>query len=175
MLDVRVHGEAEIRRVAAALRRADREDLRRELAKQIRAAGRVVARDVQDAVTSLPIRGFPYPGRRRAFSAARWSPTHQLRALVAAGVSLHVAVTETDPRVRFRASGAKVPGEHGASMPRRLDDAAGWRHPVLGNRQVWVRQQGRPWFASTIYRGRPTFERHLGEALDDVRRAIETA
>jgi len=175
MLDVRIHGQEEIRRVAAALRRADRTDLRKAMAREIRTAGRVVVDDVRTVVRTLPIRGFPFPGRKRAFSAARWSPSHQLREQVAAGVSLQLALSETDPRVRFRASGSKVPGESGANMPRRLDDAAGWRHPVLGNRQVWVKQQGKPWFAATIYRRRREFERRLGQALEDTRRAIETA
>ena len=175
MFDVRVQGAEELRAVARALRRADRTDLTRELTRAIRDGAKPVLSDVQRAVRELPIRGFPYPGRRRAFSAARWSPSHALRDRVAQGVTVRVGVSEDNPRVRFAASGRLVPGTHGDSMPRRLDAAGGWRHQVLGNRQVWVRQQGKPWFGTTIYRRADEFRDHIDRALDRVREQIEAA
>ncbi len=48
-----------------------------------------------------------------------------------------------------------------------------WRHPVFGNTDVWVEQEGRPYFGSVVAKHAPAMrdaiERALVEALEQVK------
>lgn len=63
-----------------------------------------------------------------------------------------------------------------ANLPAYLDSQSGWRHPVFGNRHVWVRQMtGGSWFRATIERGQPEIERRLEDIFQDAARVIARA
>jgi hypothetical protein len=60
-----------------------------------------------------------------------------------------------------------MPEEDEAIIPRGMDrGAAGWRHPVFGNMNVWVRQNGYSWFAETMESGQQPIERALTNELE---------
>lgn len=78
------------------------------------------------------------------------------------------------------AAGVKVVGSRGqvaittsmverdeAIIPRGLDRRSGWRHPVFGNRSVWVRQ--RPfrsgWFTDTMQDGQSDIKDGLEDEI----------
>lgn len=62
------------------------------------------------------------------------------------------------------------------NLPAYLDAQSGWRHPVFGNRHVWVRQDtGGSWFRATIERGQPEIQRRMEEIFEDAARAIGRA
>lgn len=105
--------------------------------------------------------------------AALGLPAHRdkhtgLRGRIAAGVGMKTTVKG----VRITTS---MP--HGQEeLPRGEDNGMrGWRHPVYGNRDVWVQQRGASWFKSTISDDRPRFERALGDVLDRACEEIDRA
>ncbi|MFE6846569.1 hypothetical protein [Streptomyces sp. NPDC057686] len=151
-MEYRVSAGEEFARVAAALRTVDSRlpgDFREELKRAVRP---LVAR-AKEKVRNLPVHGVKHTGLRRR---------------VAAGVGMRVS-TSRNPGIRVTTS-MRDPSE--ASLPHHLDDPRGWRHPVFGNRHVWVTQHtGGAWFSRTIADGRDDIARDLHGVLE---RAAET-
>lgn len=85
-----------------------------------------------------------------------------LRRRVAAGV-----------RVQDRPNGARVVTSmverDEAIIPRGLDRAKGWRHPVFGNREIWVRQRPMKtgWFTDTMANGYDEYQDDMERMLED--------
>lgn len=77
-----------------------------------------------------------------------------LRAGIAAGIKVDVMTGAAREGVRIRSTGP---------LAQAWESSRGWRHPVFGH-DVWVRQQGHPYFRRTIFEGR-----------DKVREAVEAA
>lgn len=88
--------------------------------------------------------------------------TTGLRQRVAAGVFVRV-----NPGIGVRVM-TSMPQNDEAIIPRGLDRTSGWRHPVFGNREVWVRQfASKPgWFTDTLGDGRIPIERGLTDELE---------
>lgn len=168
-IEVEVTGADKLHRVARQLREAARTDLRRELLQAFRKAGRALVDDEKRTVADLPVRGFPYPGRRRRYTG----PTvdKNLRANVAAATGLEVRLSGDDPAVRVKIANAKMPANQ-KRMHLKLNRDSGWRHPVLGNRYVWVKQQGQEWFEPTGRKHLADFTRESLQALDRVAEKI---
>lgn len=164
-VEVSVTGGARIHDVAARLREAARADLRKELLQAFRRAGESLVEDEKATVSSLPVRGYPYPGRRRRYTGP--SVSKGLRGKVAAATALKVTLSGDDPRVEVKVASAKLPADM-KWLPRRLNNDKGWRHPVLGNRHVWVRQVGKEWFEPTGRKHFDDFAAEAQQALDRV-------
>lgn len=62
-----------------------------------------------------------------------------------------------------------------AIIPRGLDRTAGWRHPVFGNKDNWVRQRGYSWFRETLADARPDIVGALTDVLEDARDTVNRA
>jgi hypothetical protein len=170
MLDIQIKGAEDLRRMARALRQADRVDLRRELGKAMREAGQPTLDAVKRSAESITTRGFRKPGAKHPF--AKVVAPHGTRRKIAAAATLDVKVEEDNPRVRFRISEAKLP-EDLKGMARKFDSGTSWRHPVLGNRQAWVAQDADPWFWPPIRDNIKEFRRQIDQALDRVREKLE--
>lgn len=172
-------GYKEYRQLAKDLRKAGKSDLRKALRKKITEAGRPVVDDVKAAVRDLPVtsRGGGRKARttynvgratteRAKSSAARRAAG--LRATVASATKLQV----TAKGVRIVIQSSKLPPDQ-RTLPRHLDSEKGWRHPVFGDRDVWVHQKGRPYFAVTIKRRAPAFRRAVLEAMEQIRNQLD--
>lgn len=167
------------RQLAKDLRKAGRTDLRKALRKKISEAGRPVLDDVKAAVRELPVtsRGGG-TGQRRRHNVARATTDRAktsaarrhagLRATIASATKLQI----TAKGVRFVVQSSKLPPDQ-QSLPRHLDSEKGWRHPTFGDRDNWVHQRGRPYFAVTIKKKAPTFRRAALEAMEEIRKQIE--
>jgi hypothetical protein len=105
--------------------------------------------------------------RREALALPSHGPKHTgLRNRLAAGVR---AQTQRQS-VRIVATAAE-PDERG--LPRGMDNGPrGFRHPVYGNRDVWVQQRGGSWFREPIAEEGPAIERQLTEVLEDMAERI---
>jgi hypothetical protein len=70
-----------------------------------------------------------------------------------------------------------MPESDEAIIPRGLDRAAGWRHPVFGNMNVWVTQTAsRPgWFTDTFADGRRPIQEGLTDELEGSAHRIAAA
>lgn len=167
------------RQLAKDLRKAGKTDLRKKLRKQIADAGRPVLDDVKAAVREVPVtsRGggsaqrLKYNVGRATTARAKASAGRRvagLRATIARATKLQV----TARGVRFVVQSSQLP-EDQRTLPRHLDSERGWRHPVFGDRDVWVTQKGRPYFAVTIKKQAPAFRRAIVTAMEQIRQELE--
>lgn len=146
-----IHGP-EWQATADALREVD-DTLSEKFKRALEDAARPTLEELRRAALGLPARGAKHTG---------------LRGRIAAGVGSHATVKG----IRFTTS--MPPGQE--ELPRGEDNGLrGWRHPVFGDRDVWVQQRGGSWFKNTIADQRPVFERALTAVLDDAANTIARA
>lgn len=142
----------EWRTVRAALEREEKSASRKLTNALEEAAGPIIAK-VQGEALALPARGKKHTG---------------LRARVAAGVRVQPG------RQGVRIVATAPLGERG--LPRGLDNGPrGWRHPVYGNRDVWVQQRGGSWFREPIAEEHDSVERRLTDVLEQMADNIANA
>jgi len=108
--------------------------------------------------------------QRKVLSFPTYGPVHTgLRGRVASGVDSKV--TRTGVLVT-----TSMNKKSEAGIPLGMDTSRGWRHPVFGNRSVWVTQHtGGDWFRSTMVEGKPEFERRIRDVLENAARTVDAA
>lgn len=155
----------DLKAISKALRNhADGKRLRKELIAELKAAAAPSVPRVKAAWLAAPSQG--------------WPSTPDLRKLLANATWVQARLTGKEAGVRIRSDGRKMPSGlkaipgYAEGVRRRP-----WRHPVHGNRQVWVTQQPfprRPFFTAAAVdevRGR----RACNDAVDKVFEQIERA
>jgi hypothetical protein len=176
---IKVANAQSYRQLAKDLRQAGRTDLRKALRRKISEAGKPVLADVKAAVREIPVtsRGGGTGARRRhnveraTTARAKASASRRragLRATIASATKLQITVKG----VRFVVQSSKLPADQ-QSLPRHLDSEKGWRHPVFGDRDNWVHEQGRPYFAVTIKKRAPVFRKAILEGMEEIKKQIE--
>ena len=171
-LEIQIRGANQLKVMADALRKADREDLRRGLDRAIRKAAKPTVEAVKDAAEKIETRGIRKPGARRPFVAL--VAPKGTRKKIAEAVTATVSTGGENPRVQFRVQASKLP-ETLKNMPRKFDSGDVFRHPVMGNTNVWVGQTGKSWFFPPIKEKLPTFRAEIDKELDVVRQKLEAA
>lgn len=143
-------GGPEFKRVAMRLREIDK-TMPGQFRRALIASAKPMARDAQSRVRRIPVKG---------------TEGHTgLRSRVAAGVHVQASPSASNPYVRITTS---MPERDEAVIPRGLDRQRGWRHPVYGNRNVWVTQRtGGSWFRVAMQNGHDATQRRLTEVLED--------
>jgi hypothetical protein len=172
MLDIQVQGAEDLRRMATALRRADRTDLARNLNKGMRRAADPMKRAVQDSAEGIHTTGFRKPGAKHPYE--REATAKGTRKAIAEAVTVDVRVSEDDPRLRIQVQESKLPARL-KGMPRKFDAGKKWRHPVEGNRNAWVDQIADPWFFPPIKEHLKDVRAEMGRAVDETREMLERA
>jgi hypothetical protein len=142
----------EWRTVRAALEREESSASRKLTNALEDAAGPIIAKVRQEAL-ALPAHGSKHTG---------------MRSRLAAGVRVQPSARS----VRIVATAE--PGETG--LPRGFDNGPrGFRHPVYGNRDVWVQQRGGSWFREPIAEEGDAVERRLTDVLEQMADNIANA
>lgn len=148
----------------AALVRALREEedgkqLRKDLAKNMREALKPGAAEAKGSIMAMPT-----VGQRRSSPPLRTSVARKIRPEVKLG---------------GRWSGARVKAfktknvRNFPNAPKRLNRPGGWRHPLFGNREVWVQQTGKVGWFDRAFEGREDQYRAAVErAMEDMARRI---
>lgn len=117
------------------------DDLRKKLRPKLREAGKVVANDAK--------------------LRASWSKR------IPRAVSVRTSFTKTRPGVSVVVNKNKAPHarpyEHGGR-------AGSFRHPVFGDREVWVSQRARPFLAPALEAKGDAAGRLIAEAVDETTR-----
>lgn len=86
----------------------------------------------------------------RAKQAAKAEAGSGLRETIARATAGSVTTSDkTGVGIRWKVAAAKMPNKQRA-LPKGFNSPKGWRHPVYGNRNVWVAQHGTPFFDTTI-------------------------
>lgn len=173
MVDVRIEGAEKFRQLSAYLRGPAGKELRRNLNKRLRTAVKPAVDEVKQTIRTLPVRSVGGGGtaQRREHRGGR-GHAHGLRATIAAGVKVQIRHgNEPDLKIVVRPN---LPGSQ-ARLPRYLNRDAGWRHPVYGHRDRWVKQTGREYFENTIVRHQHQIAAEVVQALDDTAKTIASS
>lgn len=107
----------------------------------------------------------------RAKQAAKAEAGAGLRESIARATSGSISTGSktTGVSVSWRVRAAKMANSQ-RKLPKDFNRAKGWRHPVFGDRQVWVTQHGAPYFDVVIKR----HEDYLRDrVVDGMQRAAE--
>jgi hypothetical protein len=144
MGEVTVRGAEELALVAARLRQVGDRDLRKELLSGLNRATKPLKEDVkQSALRTLPQRG----GYARQVAAGKIA---------------------TKNRMTGRNPGVRVVSQLG-----RGADRGQLRHPVFGNKQVWVVQPVTPgWFTKPLETGADKVRGEVLDVLEQVARKL---
>lgn len=145
--DISIEGADRLADVARRLKETGDQDLRKELYRGINRATTPLKNAAKDAARSeLPKRG----GLNEFVASARLSTSSR-------------GGNNPGVRITARKAGHDV----------RAIDRGRVRHPVFGNRGVWVNQQIKPgWFTKTLEDGAPVVRRELVDVLDNVARRL---
>lgn len=153
-------GVAGMRELAVKLRDADPK-LRRALLRRFREVAAPVVQATQRSILDMPSVHGSKPG------------VVPLREAVARTVTSSVGLTRSGARLDIVSSGRKMP-EGEDRMPKHLDSARGWGHPVFqrrGRPAVWVHQFGKPqWFEDPPAHSGRVVQGACSRAMNDVAR-----
>jgi hypothetical protein len=99
-----------------------------------------------------------------------------LRGRVAGGVGVRAGLGFSRNLAYFRIYTSMAERDE-SIIPRGMDRAAGWRHPLFGNKNHWFtsRPQRTGWFTDTIADGRDEIQRALEGALQRAADIIDAA
>jgi hypothetical protein len=186
---VRVEGQREFREVARSMLTAE-EKVLKEVGKGFRAVSKPVVSAIRDEVRSS--KGSS-PGRRPSASSVdrqlhalarsgkgtlkplserqvrsvqkRLGRLAHLRENIAAAAGAAVSAGPKSVALAFKVRAGSLPPSQ-RKLPRRWDSPSGWKHPVYGNRKVWVSQKGNPYFSLTIYTRRPDIDAGVEGAFE---------
>lgn len=134
--DLEMRTGKELRRIAAELRRMDNKEIKREFTRELRAAAKPLVPAVRQSIRQIPSKR-PYSG-------------DGLRGRMARAVKLEVRTVGRDAGVRIRVDGRKMPTHEKALQSYMEGLKKPWRHPVYGNREVWVKQDPKPYFYKVV-------------------------
>jgi hypothetical protein len=85
--------------------------------------------------------------------------------------SISTGSKATGVSVTWKVRAAKLANRQ-RRLPRDFNRARGWRHPVFGDRENWVSQQGLPYFDDVIKRHNGDLEKQVVEGLTRAAEAI---
>lgn len=147
-MDLRIEGAEQLDRLSRELRAVGNKDLRRDLYRGIQRATKPLKERAKDAARSkLPKRG----GLNEFVAASKFATKTR-----GSGANVGVRITAAK-----------------AGHDVRSIDRGRLRHPVFGNRSVWVNQSVEPgWFSETIDDGAPVVRGELIEVIRDVARRL---
>lgn len=104
-------------------------ELRRQLRPALRRAAEPILRDAQ---------------RRAAWSTR-----------IPGAITVRTSFSQRTPGLRLRVDAGKAPHARPFEMGSQRAAGGSLRHPVFGNRNVWVAQRTRPFFFPAVNAGRP--------------------
>jgi hypothetical protein len=154
----------DLKAIAKALRHyADGKEIRQELTRGFRDILRPLVREVQAAYRAAP--SGQGKARRKGGS---------LRGQLARATHLEVRTTGRDAGARLRVDGRRMP-DRMKSLPAMWEHEKRWRHPVFGDREVWVAQASQQVFYPIVAASEPAAAAKVDELVDHIQERIEQA
>ncbi len=144
-----------LRAISNALKaEEDGKELRKELTKNMREALKPGAAQAKSSIMSM------------ASTTPHDGPA--LKTAIARKIRPEVRITGKFPGAKIKAF--KTKNLRGfPNAPKRTNRAGGWRHPVFGNRAVWVQQTGKvKWFDRAFEGQQNHYTRQVQFALADM-------
>ena len=148
-------------------------DLKKALRKRLMTAAKPVVQEVKQAALAIPA-SREVAGTRKKKGAALG-----LRASLAAAAKADFNGTRKGAVVHIRISTTRfmaVSGERPRTLPYYVEQRRKrpWRHPVFGNKEVWVQQQGHKFLMPTVIAHKEKFIGEVKNAVDDALNQIST-
>jgi hypothetical protein len=150
------HGD-DLRRISRQLRSMDNPEIKKRFAKELRGAAAPLVPLVRSSIRSIP--------SKRAYSPGG------LRGQLARATRLEVRTVGRSAGIAIRVDGRKMPN-HMKALPRAVEGTKRWRHPVFGNREVWVQQPKQPYFFHVVRPLGVASRRAVNRVLDGISRDI---
>jgi hypothetical protein len=144
-----------LRAISRALRaEEDGKQLRKELTRNMREALKPGAAEAKSSIMSM------------ASATPHGGPA--LKSAIARRIRPEARISGKFPGAKIKAM--KTPNLRGfANAAKRTNRASGWRHPVYGNREVWVQQHGKTkWFDRAFEGQEGRYKRAVQFALADM-------
>jgi hypothetical protein len=150
------HAGPELRELALRLKRSgDPVRMRKQLLKGLKDGVKPAVSQARSAALTLPSSGKYSTGFRRK---------------LARSITTQVRTSGKDAGVRVRVSKARMGRQ--ASLVTATNKGR-WRHPVFGDRNVWVTQHSRAgWFDQANRYSGPPVRRALKKVLDDMEKEL---
>ncbi|HEX4812252.1 MAG TPA: hypothetical protein VFV66_05815 [Nonomuraea sp.] len=148
-----------LRQISRALRaEEDGKELRKELTRNMREALKPGAAQAKAGIMSM------------ASATPHGGPA--LKSSIARKIRPEVRISGRFPGAKIKAF--KTPSLRGfAQAAKRTNRSSGWRHPVYGNREVWVQQHGKTkWFDHAFEGQRDHYKQAVESALSDMAERI---
>jgi len=187
-ISLRVDGTSSFVAVSRALKAAGQGEMRKAMFKEIRAIAKPVQADMRNSIEHVGTKAKRDAWRRKgnasvARARARLGDDHSkwterkmktavrgsgLRATISRGIKVIVKDSGYAGQigVRIVSDTSGLPAEE-KRLPRYMDDSRGWRHPFMGNRNLWVHQYATPsrWFTGTAQRELPAARSRIQQAV----------
>lgn len=158
-VEVKSHDLAQLGRAIRA--EVDGTKLARGLTKEIRQALRPAVEEAKSAILSMPVAG--------GIESVGGEP---LRATIARNIKAEARLSGKKAGARVRVRKRNMPRGF-ENAPMRTNRRKGWRHPVFGNVDVWVHQEGKPdWFDDAMRHHHGELRRAVVRAMADSARRI---
>ena len=144
-----------LRNISRALRaEEDGKELRKELTRNMREALKPGAAEAKSNIMSM------------ASATPHGGPA--LKSSIARKIRPEARISGKFPGAKIKAF--KTPNIRGfANAAKRTNRASGWRHPLFGNREVWIQQHGKiKWFDHAFEGRRNHYEHAVKSALADM-------
>ncbi|WP_411132702.1 hypothetical protein [Streptomyces sp. 030-HV] len=144
-----------LRNISNALKaEEDGKELRKELTKNMREALKPGAAQAKSAIMAM--------------SSVTPHDGPALKTSIARKIRPEVRITGKFPGAKIKAFKTKNLRDF-PNAPKRTNRASGWRHPVYGNREVWVTQVGKVgWFDRAFEGQGDHYKRQVQFALADM-------
>ncbi|SHI68468.1 hypothetical protein SAMN05444521_8231 [Streptomyces sp. 3214.6] len=147
----------DLRRISRELNRMDQPEIKKRFRKELRATAQPFVPLVRNSIKSIP--------SKRPYSA------EGLRGQLARATRIEVRTVGRDAGVAIRVDGRKMPSKMKA-LPKGMEGTKRWRHPVFGNREVWVTQQPHPYFFHVVRPAGVAGRRAASRVVDSITRDI---
>lgn len=152
-------------RKVGKIARAFGPELTRQLKRNLRAAGVIGAAAAKESILAMPTKN-PVDSGRHTVADERGSGSFTLRELIAQAVTVNVSTTRL-PDVRIRVRRTPALQQIGAGGLAKAINTGQWKHPVFGDREVWVQQTGFEFFDKKIEEHREEMTALVAAALDE--------
>ena len=149
-------------------------ELKKALRKHLMSKVAPIVEEVRQAALAIP------SNREVGGTRKKKGQTLGLRASLAAaakadfngtgrGAVVHIRISKT----RFQA----VSGKENRSLPHYMEGRRKrpWRHPVFGNKEVWVEQSSHPFLGVTVWKNQDKFIKGVSDSVEETIQALDTA
>ncbi|WAZ20164.1 hypothetical protein STRCI_001263 [Streptomyces cinnabarinus] len=157
MIDVELRGGADLARISRALRDMDNPEVVKRFRRELREAAKPLVPQVRASIQAIPSR----------------TGKGTLRAEMSRATRIEVRTTGRNANVAIRVDGRKMPTSKRSLQAYMEGTKRPWRHPVFGNREVWVRQEPKPYFFRVVAPAAgPRSRAAVNRVLDSIDREI---